>query len=64
MAVLAQVWWQGFREETDMSLPTYQILLKFTSKFKIAFSRKAKEAAESELSISVAFTESLVHHSQ
>lgn len=43
-----------------LSVLTYQIFLKFTIKFEIAFSRQAKNAAESKPSISLPFTESLV----
>lgn len=41
-------------------MATYHILLKFTIKFKIAFSRQAEKAAESEPSVPPAFTGSLV----
>lgn len=45
----------------DLSVPYWSNLLKFTIKFRIAFSKQAKKTAESELSISLAFTESPAH---
>lgn len=45
----------------DLSVPHRSNLLKFTIKFRIAFSKQAKKTAESELSISLAFTESPAH---
>lgn len=42
----------------DVSVPYRSNLLKFTVKFRIAFSKPAEKTAASELSISLAFTES------
>lgn len=55
MGTMARFW------ERDLSVTTCHILLKLMFKFKMAFSRQAKKASESDPSIPPAFTKSLVH---